>query len=81
MVSERNCSPHQLSGVVSLLPGNQSIWEDLAEHHSLTVYGQCDSSELHKSERRHSVQGAVQISNNNLVLVHGEKQAEHFLAN
>ena len=73
MVSGGNCSPHQLSRVASFLPGNQSVREEMAERYSLTAYGQCYSSELYKSERGHSVQGSVSISNNNLDMVYGEK--------
>lgn len=73
MVSRGSKSPHQLSGVASCLPSNQGIWEDLAEHHGLTVNGQRYSSELCKPERGHSLQGPVPVSNNNMDLVHREE--------
>ena len=73
VVSRGNKSPHKLFGVTSCFPGNQGFQEVLAEYHSLTANGQYYSSELHKPEKGHSVQSSVQISNNDLDLVHREE--------
>ena len=62
-----------LPRVAGCLPGNQGFQEDLAKHHSLAALGKCNSSELHKPERGHSVQGPVRASNINLDLVHTAK--------
>ena len=68
-------SPHQLPRVAGCLPGNQGFREDLAEHHSPPILGQCNSSELHKSERGHSVQSSVRACDISLDLVH---RAKHY---
>ena len=75
MVSRGSISPHKLPGVAGSLLGNQGFREDMAEYDSLTVSGQCHSSELHKPEREHSVENAVPTSNNNLDLVY---RMEHY---
>ena len=69
MVSRRGNSPHKLSRVASSLSGNQSIREDMAEHHSPTVNGQYYGSDLYQSERGHSLTTTVSTSTDNLDLV------------
>jgi len=59
MVSRGGNPSHQLSGVAGSLPCNQSIREDLEEHHSITSHRQHDCSELHQSERRHNLKTVV----------------------
>ena len=73
MVPRGSNPSHQLSRVAGCLP---SIWEDLAEQHSLTENGQCYGSELYtpcKLGGGYSVQSPVPTSNNDLDLVYREE--------
>ena len=50
LVSTRDDSPYQLSGDVSCLSGNKSIWQKLEGHYSPDLNGQLHSSDIHQSE-------------------------------
>ena len=73
MVSRGNSTSHQLPGVAGSLPGSQSLWKDLEGHDSPTPSGQCHSSDIYKSEGRHSFWSAVPIGYRDVDLVHIEE--------
>jgi len=70
LVSTGKGTSHQLSGVTCSVSSNANVREDLDRYSSALPFGQCNSSNVHQPERKHSLQTAVPTSNHNLELVH-----------
>ena len=77
LVSTGTGPSHQLPGVIGSVSSIASIREDLVRYSSALPFGQCNSSNIHQPERRHSLQTAVPTSNHNLELVHGKEYLCH----
>ena len=77
LVSAGTGAPHQLPGAISSIPSLASVRENLGKHGGTLPLGQCDGSNIHKSEGRHSLQTVVPTSNHNLELVCCKEHLAH----
>ena len=59
LVSTGTGASHQLPGVTGSVSSIASIWEDLDGYSSALPFGQCNSSNIHQPEKRHSLQTAA----------------------
>ena len=77
LVSAGTGIPHQLPGAISSISSLASIRENLGKHGGTLLLGQCDGSNIHKSEGKYSLQTVVPTSTHNLELVCCKEHPAH----